>query len=201
MKLKTLLLILLSLCSYLSYAQLTVSGSVKDEKSGPMVGVTVSLENKTGSFKKATQSAADGSFSISGVPAGTNYKLAFSSVGYASQVIDTLVLAQGMPLSFNISMQPTALLSDEVVVVAYSTQKKVNLTGAVDQVSGKVFDNRSIPNVAQGLQGFIPNLNITMGDGKPTQSPTFNIRGNTSIGQGGNALVLIDGVEGQSCIA
>lgn len=200
MKLKTLLLILLSLCSYLSYAQLTVSGSVKDEKSGPMVGVTVSLENKTGSFKKATQSAADGSFSISGVPAGTNYKLAFSSVGYASQVIDTLVLAQGMPLSFNISMQPTALLSDEVVVVAYSTQKKVNLTGAVDQVSGKVFDNRSIPNVAQGLQGFIPNLNITMGDGKPTQSPTFNIRGNTSIGQGGNALVLIDGVEGNPAL-
>lgn len=196
MKLKTLLLILLSLSSYLSYSQLTLNGSVKNERSEPMVGVTVSLENKSGSVKKATQSTPEGKFSISGIPAGRDYKLTFSFVGYSSRIIDTLVLAQGMPLSYDVTLQPNALLSDEVVVVAYSTQKKVNLTGAVDQVSGKVFENRSIPNVAQGLQGFIPNLNITMGDGKPTQSPAFNIRGNTSIGQGGNALVLIDGVEG-----
>src|SRR5690606_4523122 len=53
-----------------------------------------------------------------------------------------------------------------------------------------------ITNVAQGLVGAVPNLNIQMLDGKPTQSPAFNVRGTTSIGQGGNALVLIDGVEG-----
>jgi TonB-linked SusC/RagA family outer membrane protein len=85
---------------------------------------------------------------------------------------------------------------EEVVVVGYGTQKKLNLTGAVDQVSGEVFENRPVSNIAQGLQGAIPNLNLVIQDGKPTQSPTFNIRGATSIGQGGNALVLIDGVEG-----
>lgn len=85
---------------------------------------------------------------------------------------------------------------DEVVVVGYGTQKKVNLTGAVDQVSSKVLENRAIPNLTQGLQGTIPNLNLTPLDGKPIQSPSYNIRGITSIGQGGNALVLIDGVEG-----
>jgi hypothetical protein len=85
---------------------------------------------------------------------------------------------------------------NEVVVVGYGTQKKVNLTGAVDQVTSEVLDNRSLPNLTQGLQGVIPNLNLKMGDGKPTQSPSYNIRGTTSIGQGGNALVLIDGVEG-----
>jgi TonB-dependent SusC/RagA subfamily outer membrane receptor len=66
----------------------------------------------------------------------------------------------------------------------------------VSQVTSEVLDNRSLPNLTQGLQGQIPNLNITMLDGKPTQSPSYNVRGTTSIGQGGNALVLIDGVEG-----
>ncbi|MCK7554108.1 TonB-dependent receptor plug domain-containing protein [Chitinophaga sedimenti] len=59
-----------------------------------------------------------------------------------------------------------------------------------------VLQNRPIPNLAQGLVGVVPNLNLRMLDGKPTQSPSFNIRGTTSIGQGGSALVLIDGVEG-----
>ena len=85
---------------------------------------------------------------------------------------------------------------DEVVVVGYGTQKKVNLTGAVEQVTSEVFDNRSVPNVTQALQGSIPNLNIQLTDGKPTRSASYNVRGTTSIGQGGSALVLIDGVEG-----
>ncbi len=81
------------------------------------------------------------------------------------------------------------------MVVGYGTQKKANVTGAVSQVSGDVLDRRSIPNLAQGLQGEIPNLNLLPGDGKPVTSATFNIRGATSIGQGGNALVLIDGIQ------
>src|SRR5690606_3437719 len=80
--------------------------------------------------------------------------------------------------------------------VGYGTQKKANLTGAVDQVGPEVFENRPIPNISQGLVGAVPNLNIRMLDGKPTQSPSFNVRGTTSIGQQGGALVLIDGVEG-----
>lgn len=51
-------------------------------------------------------------------------------------------------------------------------------------------------NLTQGLQGLLPNLNLKMLDGKPTQSPSYNIRGTTSIGQGGSALILIDGFEG-----
>src|SRR5690606_27716996 len=85
---------------------------------------------------------------------------------------------------------------DEIVVVGYGIQKKANLTGAVDQVTSEVFQNRPIPNVAQGLVGAVPNLNIRMLDGKPTQSPSFNIRGTTPIGRQGRGLVLLDGVEG-----
>jgi TonB-dependent SusC/RagA subfamily outer membrane receptor len=85
---------------------------------------------------------------------------------------------------------------EEVIVVGYGTQKKLNLTAAVDQVTSETLDNRPIPNLTQGLQGVMPNLNIKLLDGKPTAAPSFNIRGTTSIGQGGSALVLIDGVEG-----
>ncbi|WP_158962547.1 SusC/RagA family TonB-linked outer membrane protein [Myroides fluvii] len=89
---------------------------------------------------------------------------------------------------------------DEVVVVAYGEQKKENLTGAVDQIKGSELENRPLPNAALGLQGLVANLNIAPTDGKPTQSPRFNIRGATSIGQGGSALVLIDGVEGNPAL-
>ncbi len=88
----------------------------------------------------------------------------------------------------------------QVIVVGYGTQKKANLTGAVDQVTSEVLENRSLPNLTQGLQGVLPNLNIKMGDGKPIGAPAYNIRGTTSIGQGGNALVLIDGVEGDASL-
>ena len=80
--------------------------------------------------------------------------------------------------------------------VSVSTQKKINLTGAVENVSSDVFENRPVANVTQMLQGAVPNLNISLVDGKPNQSASYNIRGVTSIGAGGSALVLIDGVEG-----
>jgi outer membrane receptor for Fe3+-dicitrate len=57
----------------------------------------------------------------------------------------------------------------------------VNLTGAVDQVTSEVFENRSVSNVTQALQGVVPNLNITLADGKPSRSSNFNVRGKTSI--------------------
>lgn len=197
MKIKTLLLAAFFLLFYsYSFSQLTLDGKIKNEKDEPLSGATVLLENKAGKFKKTTQSAGDGSFHFTDLPFAEGYTLNFTYVGYVSRVVEKIDVAPGKPLNFDISLEPAASINDEVVVVAYSTQKKANLTGAVDQVSGKVLENRSLPNLTQGLQGFIPNLNLVMGDGKPTQSPVYNIRGNTSIGQGGNALVLIDGVEG-----
>ena len=83
---------------------------------------------------------------------------------------------------------------DEVVVVGYGSQKKVNLTGAVSATTGDVLEDRPIGNIAQGLQGVIPNLNITFNSGKPDTKAAINIRGNTSL-NGGNALILLDGVE------
>ncbi len=81
-------------------------------------------------------------------------------------------------------------------MVGYGTQKKVNLTGAVAQISSEQLESRPAPNLTRMLQGALPNLNLKMVDGSPTRGATYNIRGITSIGAGGSALVLIDGVEG-----
>lgn len=196
----TLLAIFLLFFSAYGFSQFNISGTIRGEKNDALSGATVSLESKNNKFKKSIQSSIDGAFLFTNVPAGNDYSLQTSYVGFTGKTIDKIEIGQGKNLQFDVTMEQSKSLNDEVVVVAYSTQKKANLTGAVDQVSGKVFENRSLPNVTQGLQGFIPNLNIVMGDGKPTQAPAYNIRGNTSIGQGGNALVLIDGVEGDASL-
>lgn len=178
--------LLLTCCVFNSYAQTRiVKGRVTDETGQPVIGATVKVlgtSNGTGTDVK-------GLFQLT---TGDNAAiLVFSSIGYKN---DTLKVTTQSDIHMVLRSNVSAL--NDVVVVGYGTQKKVNLTGAVAQVSGKVLENRPIPNLAQGLQGVIPNLNIVMGDGKPIQSPAFNVRGLTSIGQGGNALVLIDGVEG-----
>ena len=163
----------------------TVSGTISDEKGEVLPGVSVVMKGT----QRGTTTDAKGQYRIT-VPDG-QATLIFSFVGYLSQEI---VVGNQSTLSVTLKVDSKSL--EEVVVVGYGTQKKVNLTGAVDQITSEVLDNRSLPNLSQGLQGTIPNLNLTMGDGKPIQSPSYNIRGTTSIGQGGSALVLIDGVEG-----
>ncbi len=166
-------------------AEVPVTGRIMDDSGHPLSGVSISEKGSV----NGTHSLDDGTFSLN----VKDYEatLVFTYIGYNTQE----VLLNGRA-SLDIVMLPVKNELDEVVVVGYGTQKKVNLTGAVDQVTSKVLDNRSVPNLAQGLQGQIPNLNLVPRDGKPINSPAYNIRGTTSIGQGGNALVLIDGVEG-----
>jgi TonB-linked SusC/RagA family outer membrane protein len=168
-----------------------VSGRVVDEKGEPLPGATVRLNE----INKAIQTNHDGSFSIEADPGV--YTMLVSFISYQTYRVPGVKIVAGETITLgNITLVAESGSLNEVVVVGYGTQKKENLTGAVDQVTSKVLENRSLPNLTQGLQGVIPNLNLVPLDGKPIQSPSFNVRGTTSIGQGGNALVLIDGVEG-----
>lgn len=166
----------------------SVTGTVTDNQQIPLAGVSVVVKGtQTGAV-----TGANGNYSIN---AADNAVLQFSFIGYKPQEV-----AISNRTTVDIVLQEEATALDEVIVVGYGTQKKANLTGAVEQVTSEVFAGRPNSNVAQMLQGQIPNLNLKLTDGKPNRSASFNIRGTTSIGQGGSALVLIDGVEGDAAM-
>ncbi len=117
--------------------------------------------------------------------------LVISFVGYSTQEV---VPGDQQVLSITLNEDMVGL--DEVIVVGYGTQKKVNLTGAVGVADGEVLNDRPIVNAGEGLQGIIPNFNISIRNGDPADTRTnFNIRGYESI-NGGDPLILIDGVPG-----
>ena len=169
--------------------QIKITGVVKDAVTGEaVIGASVLLKGTT----TGTITSLDGEFSIS-VKIGQ--EVVVSSIGYDSYTFKADAAGR-MIITLNASTE----FLDDVVVVGYGSTKKANLTGAVDQVTSEVFAGRPSSNATQMLVGAIPNLNITLSDGKPSRSAEYNIRGATSIGGGGNALVLIDGVEGDPAL-
>ena len=165
-----------------SFAFGQVTGTVLGDDGEALIGVTVLLKGTN----TGTVTDFDGSYTLE-VPdnAGT---LVFSYTGYEAQEID---IAGRSIVDLTMASGATAL--DEVVVIGYGSQKKVNLTGAVSSITSEALENRPIASVGQGLQGLIPNMNITIRNGDPTQGANFNIRGYESI-NGGDPLVLVDGV-------
>ena len=159
-----------------------VSGVVEDVF-GPIAGASVVVKGTT----NGNVTDMNGRFTLEGVKKGDIIQISF--IGYVTQEIK--YTGQSV-LKVNLKEDSQAL--EEVVVVGYGTQKKANLTGAVAQVAGNVLENRPIANIGQGLQGVVPNLNVTVGGGAPGQSSSFNIRGTTSL-NGGSPLVLVDNVQ------
>ncbi len=162
-----------------------VKGTVLDEAGYPIIGAGVILAGTA----RGSVTDLDGIFALDDVP--SDAVLTVSALGYASVSVNVAGRA-----SLNIVLKSDSEMLEDAVVVGYGSQKKVNLTGAVEAVSAEVFENRPVANVTQMLQGAVPNLNISLSDGKPNRSASYNIRGTTSIGAGGSALVLIDGIEG-----
>jgi TonB-linked SusC/RagA family outer membrane protein len=172
-----------------------VSGIVRNEQGEPVVSASVVATNLTTGLSAGTQTDTSGVFTFPKLPAGGRYSFSFSGVGLQAQTLSGYSIKSAASISILVKMNRQSNALSEVVVVGYGTQKRANLTGAVAQVSGDVLDRRSISNLSQGLEGEIPNLNLVPADGKPITSPSYNIRGATSIGQGGSALVLIDGIQ------
>ncbi|MEC3880586.1 SusC/RagA family TonB-linked outer membrane protein [Parapedobacter sp. 10938] len=165
--------------------EIRITGMVTDERGEPLPGVSVQVKGMAG----GVVTDLSGEYTLT-VP-NNDATLIFSYMGYL-----TAERAVGNDTKINMPLHVDNQSLEEVVVVGYGTQRKVNLTGAVESVGSEVFENRSTSNTTQALQGAVPNLNISLEDGKPTRSASFNVRGRTSIGQGGSALILIDGVEG-----
>lgn len=160
---------------------LAIKGRIVDESGGPLQGVSVRLKGSNA----GVSTAADGTFSIE-VPENSILEISF--IGYITQEITVK-----KETTINLQLVPGDKNLDEVVVVGFGMQKKVNLTGAVDMVTAKQLESRPIANLGSGLQGLIPNLNITVSNGRATTNPAFNIRGFTSI-NGGDPLILVDNI-------
>lgn len=173
------------LLSFSAFSQRAIKGYVKGESEQPIPNATILVKGTA----TVTLTNDKGAFNLV-LPAEAT-TLVVSSTGYESR--DVVI---GNKTTFHIELEKAQKELEQVVVVGYGSQKKANLTGAVDQIGSEYFEDQPVPNVSRALQGAIPNLNISMIDGKPIRNPSYNIRGTGSIGAGGNALVLIDGVEG-----
>lgn len=183
-----LLLISFQFISFNANAQsFRVSGIVKSSNGETLPGVSVKIKSGQG----GTVTDIDGGYSIE-VP-NEQSTLVFSYLGFSSQ--EQLV---GSRRVINVTLLEGRTALQEVVVVGYGTQKRVNVTGAVATVSGEELTTRNAPNTTALLQGRMPGVQITQNSGQPgDERANIQIRGLGSFSKAGNSpLVLIDGVEG-----
>ena len=165
-------------------AQLT--GVVLDENGETLMGAGILIKGTNLGFI----SGADGSFALKDVKFPAT--LVVSYIGYSDQEITVNGNEGHIRIVFNDSMN----LLDEVVVVGYGTQKKVNVTGAVSVVDGATLNKRPVTNTAMALQGADPSIIVTTGNGSIEASEySMSVRGKVSLNSG-SPLVLVDGVEG-----
>ena len=163
-----------------------LSGVVLDAADVPLEGVAVIVDGTTNGI----MTAGDGSFVLT-VPA-KEVVLNVSSLGYVTKLVTVPAIQEKV----TIRLEEDNMLLEETVVVGYGVQKKVNLTGAVASVDEKALQDRVSPNLSSMLQGAVPGLSISTSSGNPGSTGSLQIRGTGSI-NGGNPLVLIDGVEGE----
>lgn len=156
----------------------------EEDGTTPVIGAVVSL---VGDNSKSAITDVNGAAILNGVPANGSV-----TVSYVSMQEQTIAIESRTEIK--VMMKVSTVGIGEVVVVGFGTQRKVNLTGAVASVGGEVLESRPISNIGQGLQGVIPNLNISTGSGLPGQGATYNVRGTTSL-SGGSPLILVDGVQ------
>lgn len=170
-----------------SIQSIEVTGVIKSQEGEPLPGVTVSLKDQPST---GVSSNENGEYILT-VP-NSNSVLVYSMIGFVKQEITV-----GSRTRIDVTLESDQQLLENVIVVGYGTQKKVNLTGAVTQIDSEVLNDRPISNITQGIQGTMPNVNINFGNGRPGTEGSVNVRGYASINSSRAApLILIDGVPG-----
>ncbi|MBX2877973.1 MAG: TonB-dependent receptor [Saprospiraceae bacterium] len=178
-----LIFFLLILSWTLSAQLLTIEGTVHsstDEE--PLIGVTIMPQSGGG----GTVTDFEGKFSLE-VEKGA--MLIFNYVGYAEQKIKVNGQTQ-----WDIRLEPTAEILDEVVVIGYGTSRKSDLTGSVASIKSTELEKTTITSLEQGLQGRVAGVHVTQGDAAPGAGISIEIRGTNSILGGNDPLYVIDGI-------
>ena len=176
-------LIVLALAAHVSFAQdRVITGKVSDASGAPLSGVSVVAKGST----LGTQTDAAGQFRLS-VPASVN-TLVLSSVGFETRE----VAIQGNSLTVSLAAASSSM--EDVVVVAYGTRRKTDLTGSVVAVGAKDFQKGNINSAEQLLVGKVAGLSVTTGGGSAGGGSRLRIRGGASLNASNDPLLVIDGV-------
>ncbi|WP_026999905.1 SusC/RagA family TonB-linked outer membrane protein [Eisenibacter elegans] len=182
---KGLLLSLTLLLSFLYvgvFAQGRLSGVVTDDKGEGLPGVTITIKGTT----QGTATDINGRYSLS-VPA--NAILVFRAVGMESQEISV-----GGQSTLDVSMAPSVQQLQDIVVVAYGSQQKKELTGAVSSVGSEQLKDLPLLGIEQGLQGRAAGVQVTQNSGTPGSGIAVRVRGPSSISASNEPLYVVDGV-------
>lgn len=164
---------------------LSVKGKVIDKAGEAIIGASVLVEGTS----NGTVTNLEGGFTLNNV--ATNATLKVSFIGYKTEVV-----AVNGKQSLTVTLQEDTEVLDEVVVVGYGVQKKVNLTGSVSSVKGDALERRPVADATQSLQGMVPGLLVSNSNtGRPGASGTLTLRGQGNLDNKANPYILVDGVE------
>ena len=163
------------------------SGVVLDAVGEPVIGASVLVKGTT----NGTITDLDGNFQLANVNKGDVIEVSF--IGFT-----TVSVTYNGQKSLKVTLKEDKKTLDEVVVVGFGTQKKVNLTGSVGIVDSEAIESRPVANATQALQGLVPGLQISQNGGALDKKADVQVRGTATIGEGsaGSPLILIDGMEG-----
>lgn len=176
------MLILLSFSTAGVFAQVTVNGSVTDLNGNPLIGVNISVQGTN----SGTITDMDGNYSLR-VPDAQSI-LVFTYIGYKPVEIPV-----GSNTNIDIVLEEDILQLEEMVVVAYGTQKKSHLTGAVSSLKNERLDEIPVSRVDRALQGKLAGLQILNLNPEAGTAPTIRVRGMGSISAGNDPLIVVDG--------
>lgn len=163
------------------FAQTRITGAVTDEKKQPIPGATVAVKGTT----LVVSTDAGGKFTLN---AATGATLSVSFMGYATQEIGI-----GNRDVINFQLEPAAKTLSDVVIVAYGTQSKRNVTGAIQTVNDKELKDLPAAQITQKLQGKLAGVQINQTTGIPGQGMSVRVRGQASISAGSEPLYVVDG--------
>lgn len=171
------------------YAQgsgtITVQGIVKDTQGEPVIGASIAVKGTT----NGVITDVDGAYKIT---APANAVLVASFIGYKK-----LEIPVGGKTTLNITLEEDAIMLGDVVTIGYATGSKATISGAVSKIKREDMNAGIVNNPADALRGKVAGVDISKVGGDPTATPSFRIRGTTSLSGGNDPLVIIDGVFGE----
>ena len=165
-----------------------IVGSVLDDNGDPVIGASVNVK---GNSELAVVTDLDGNFSLAGVPAGATLEISY--VGYQPREV---AVADGKTM-YSITLRPRASQLEEVVVVGYGAQRRVDLTGSVATIGADALADRPVTNATNALAGLAPGLTVTNSGGNTPgyESQTIRVRGMGTLNDAA-PLVVVDGMTG-----